>query len=568
LRRSDFVFFPRVSRPASHAALVLALALVVGCRRGADPSALLSYAAGAGAGAGGGADAASGSDAGAPTARARTVEGAAPPTDLPVLPRSGGPAPVLLDGSSRTWPPPLPENVPRLAAIAIETPVLAQPDVFAARLGQLRAGAIVEMDPRPIVGKGCTPGFRAIKPLGFVCLGTTTLDLDHPVVRASTRRPDTTEKLPYMYGLATRGGPAYASLPNAEILKTNEPHLASHLRKWAADRVSGATYGNELWGRWKSDELPPALVAMQERRSDAELPWFLRDGGRAPVLGIRSDGPRAGEFSRRNGLSFIDSLLWEGRRYNVAVDLRVVPADRFRPIKGSDFHGFRIPEDVKPPFAIIKSKKAKKLREEGGHLVSDEALEWRSVVSVTGRQRVHKGRYYMEIEGGGWVADDEVSRVDVAKKMPGWANEGEKWIDINVTRQVLVAYEGTKPVYATLVSTGEAGLDDPTKTRATKRGIFRIHTKYLTATMDSRVVGEEFELRDVPYVQYFTEGYALHAAYWHDVFGQPKSHGCINLAPEDARRLFFWTGPDVPPGWHGASAGGNGKTGTVVFVHP
>jgi lipoprotein-anchoring transpeptidase ErfK/SrfK len=307
---------------------------------------------------------------------------------------------------------------------------------------------------------------------------------------------------------------------------------------------------------------------MQERRSDAELPWFLRDGGRAPVLGIRSDGPRAGEFSRRNGLSFIDSLLWEGRRYNVAVDLRVVPADRFRPIKGSDFHGLRIPEDVKPPFAIIKSKKAKKLREEGGHLVSDEALEWRSVVSVTGRQRVHKGRYYMEIEGGGWVADDEVSRVDVAKKMPGWANEGEKWIDINVTRQVLVAYEGTKPVYATLVSTGEAGLDDPTKTRATKRGIFRIHTKYLTATMDSRVVGEEFELRDVPYVQYFTEGYALHAAYWHDVFGQPKSHGCINLAPEDARRLFFWTGPDVPPGWHGASAGGNGKTGTVVFVHP
>jgi lipoprotein-anchoring transpeptidase ErfK/SrfK len=189
-------------------------------------------------------------------------------------------------------------------------------------------------------------------------------------------------------------------------------------------------------------------------------------------------------------------------------------------------------------------------------------------VTITGRQRIQKDRTYDELEGGGWVADDELSRVDVVKKMPGWANDGEKWIDINVTRQVLVAYEGTKPVYATLVSTGEAGLDDPATTKATKRGIFRIHTKYLTSTMDSRVVGEEFELRDVPYVQYFTEGYALHAAYWHDVFGQPKSHGCINLAPEDARRLFFWTGPAVPPGWHGASAGTNGKTGTVVFVHP
>ena len=491
-----------------------------------------------------------------------------PPTDLPVLPRGGVP-PVLLDGSSHAWPPPVPESLPRLAALAIETPIFAQPDLSAPRLGQLRVGTIVEMDPRAVVGKGCSAGFRAIKPLGFVCLGSTTLDLNHPLVRAATRRPDPTQKLPYMYGLATRGGPAYASLPNAEILKTNEPHLASHLQKWATDHVSGATYGNELWGKWKSEPPPPALQAMHERRSDVEVPWFLQNGGHAPNLtGARSDGPRAGEFARRNGISFVDSLLWEGRRYNVSVDMRLMPADRFRPIKGSDFHGFRIPEDAKPPFAIVKSAKAKKLEDEAGRLVARAKLEWRSVVSLTGRQRIQKGNYYDELEGGGWAAHDELSRVDVAKKMPGWANDGEKWIDINVTQQVLVAYEGTKPVYATLVSTGEAGLDDPKTTRATKRGIFRIHTKYLTSTMDSRVVGEEFELRDVPYVQYFTEGYALHAAYWHDVFGQPKSHGCINLAPEDARRLFFWTGPEVPPGWHGASASTVGKTGTIVFVHP
>lgn len=547
-----------VSPLTKRLALAFATLLVAGCRREADPPASLTSAT-----------TAAGADGGASTSARRAVEGAAPPSDLPVLPRGSGISVVQLDGSSRPWPPPVPANVPRLAALAIETPVLSQPDVSSPRLGQLRAGAIVEMDPKAITGKGCAAGFRSIKPLGFVCLGSTTLDVDHPIVRASSRRPDHTQKLPYMYGIATRGGPAYASLPNAEILKNNEPHLASHLRRWASDKVSGATYGNELWGKWKAEPPPPALVAMQERKSDVEIPWFLRDGGHAPNLtGARSDGPRAGEFSRHNGISFVDSLLWEGRRYNVSVDLRLMPADRFRPIKGSDFHGFRIPEDAKPPFAIVKSKKAKKLREEGPRLVPSEDLGHRSVVSVTGRQRVQKGRTYDEIEGGGWVADDEVIRVDIAKKMPGWANEGEKWIDINVTRQVLVAYEGTNPVYATLVSTGEAGLDDPATTKATKRGIFRIHTKYLTSTMDSRVVGEEFELRDVPYVQYFTEGYALHAAYWHDVFGQPKSHGCINLAPEDARRLFFWTGPEVPPGWHGASAGGNGKTGTVVFVHP
>jgi hypothetical protein len=540
---------------ARRLALGTAAVLVTACGRDSAPSALLSSAAGA-------------ADGGAELASGDSVEPSGASAELPTLPRSDGAPVVSLDGSSRAWPPPPPSSVPRVAAVAIETPVLARPDVSAPRLGQLRAGAIVEMDPRPITGKGCAAGFRAIKPLGYVCLGSATLDLEHPVVRASTRRPDPTEKLPYMYGLATRGGPAYASLPHAETLRSNEPHLASHLKRWAADKVSGATYGNELWGKWKSAPLPPALEAQEQRLTDAEQPWFLRGGATSPVIGTLTDGPRAGDFSRHNGISFVDSLLWEGRRYNVAVDLRLMPADRFRPITGSDFHGFRIPEDATPPFAIVKSKKAKRLRDEGGRFVAGDRLEWRSIVSVTGKKRVRGGRYYDEIEGGGWVADDEVSRVELARKMPGWANDGEKWIDINVTRQVLVAYEGIKPVYATLVSTGEAGLDDPATTKATKRGVFRIHKKYVTATMDSREVGEEFELRDVPYVQYFTEGYALHAAYWHDVFGQPKSHGCINLAPEDARRLFFWTGPDVPPGWHAASAGTNGKGGTVVFVHP
>ena len=79
------------------------------------------------------------------------------------------------------------------------------------------------------------------------------------------------------------------------------------------------------------------------------------------------------------------------------------------------------------------------------------------------------------------------------------------------------------------------------------------------------VTGEEFELQDIPYVQYFEGGYALHAAYWHDDFGKPRSHGCINLAPEDARRLFFWTEPKVPPGWHTVL---RPLTGSVLFVHP
>ena len=80
-----------------------------------------------------------------------------------------------------------------------------------------------------------------------------------------------------------------------------------------------------------------------------------------------------------------------------------------------------------------------------------------------------------------------------------------------------------------------------------------------------KLVGDEFDLRDVPFVQYFTEGYALHAAYWHDDFGTPRSHGCVNLAPVDAAWLFGWTTPDVPEGWHAALTL---KKGTIVYTHP
>ena len=529
---------------------VFLLLFLVACRRDADPSASLTV-----------------SSASVPAASAAPLKAGsdAPPGDLPTLPRGEGTPRVSLDGSSRPEGAP-PASGARIAALAIETPVLGEPDVNAPRLGQLRAGAIVEMDPRPVSGRGCAGGFRAIKPLGYVCIGSATLDLNHPIVRASNRRPDATGKLPYMYGTATRGGPAYAHLPTAAEIKELEPHLSQHLRRWSSDRVNGASYGLDLWGKWEKEPLVPALQALADKRSDTDIPWFLAGGARSPNLSgmVESVSPKAGEFSRHNGMAFVDSLLWEGRRYNVAVDLRLMPADRFRPIRGSEFHGVRIPEDVKPPFAFVRSKKAKELDEESGRLVPVEDAPLRSTVTLTGRQRIQKGRTYDEIDGGRWIADDEVSRVEIAKKMPGWATAGEKWIDINVTRQVLVLYEGTRPVYATLVSTGEAGLDDPKTTRATTRGIYRIYTKFITATMDSKVVGEEFELRDVPYVQYFNQGYALHAAYWHDVFGQPKSHGCVNLAPEDARRIFFWTEPQVPEGWHGASSS---KTGTVVFIH-
>jgi hypothetical protein len=172
----------------------------------------------------------------------------------------------------------------------------------------------------------------------------------------------------------------------------------------------------------------------------------------------------------------------------------------------------------------------------------------------------------LETTRGVWLPAGSLRIPKLREDPAGFAREGRKWIDVSIRLQLLVAYEGKRPVFATLVSTGRGELGDPEKTDATVRGTFMIHAKHVSGTMDGDETAEDaFDLRDVPYIQYFHEGYALHGAYWHDDFGKVRSHGCINIAPADAAWLFEWTDPQVPEGWHGAV---NMAAGTLVYIHP
>jgi len=129
-----------------------------------------------------------------------------------------------------------------------------------------------------------------------------------------------------------------------------------------------------------------------------------------------------------------------------------------------------------------------------------------------------------------------------------------------------MAYVGKTAVYATLVSTGRGVLGDPETESATPRGTFMVYAKHVSATMDGADdAADSYSLLDVPFVQYFHKGFALHGTYWHDEFGRVRSHGCVNLAPQDAAWLFEWTDPPVPEHWHGVI---NKERGTVVYVHP
>jgi len=131
-----------------------------------------------------------------------------------------------------------------------------------------------------------------------------------------------------------------------------------------------------------------------------------------------------------------------------------------------------------------------------------------------------------------------------------------KWIDVDLSEQRVVAYEGQKPLRAFIVSTGLP--DTPTV-----QGTFRIRMKVRAQTM----TGPGYHLPNVEWVQYFYEDYGFHGTYWHNNFGHPMSHGCINMTNDDAQWLFAWAGPDWDPQgdiWQKVSPA---DLGTVVVVH-
>ena len=171
----------------------------------------------------------------------------------------------------------------------------------------------------------------------------------------------------------------------------------------------------------------------------------------------------------------------------------------------------------------------------------------------------------MHIGDGKLVRESDVTLLE-PRLPPEGVHAGDRWIDVDLTRQVVVAYDGRRPRYVTLVSTGRASRN-PERDHQTPAGLYQVRAKHLTAMMDRNEPGEPpYSLEDVPYVMYFHGAYAFHGAFWHDRFGQPRSHGCVNMAPTDARWLYNWAGPDLPVGWHGGYATDD-NPGTYVFVH-
>lgn len=141
--------------------------------------------------------------------------------------------------------------------------------------------------------------------------------------------------------------------------------------------------------------------------------------------------------------------------------------------------------------------------------------------------------------------DTPAFAVSQMKNVLGTTTSDNKQIFIDLTNQKLYAYEGSNLAYSFPVSTG--------KWNKTPTGEFRIWVwlRYTRMAGGNKSNGTYYNLPNVPYTMYYSNavtpkswGYSIHGAYWHNNFGQPMSHGCVNMRPEEAEQIFYWSSPN------------------------
>ncbi len=122
----------------------------------------------------------------------------------------------------------------------------------------------------------------------------------------------------------------------------------------------------------------------------------------------------------------------------------------------------------------------------------------------------------------------------------------EKHIEVDLSKQMVYAFEGDEKVMEFLISSGKWG--------KTPTGEFTIAYKTTSQKMSggSKALHTYYYLPNVQFVQFFgndeipwSKGFSFHGTYWHDKFGTPQSHGCLNMRNEDAEKLFAWTTPEM-----------------------
>jgi hypothetical protein len=471
-------------------------------------------------------------------------------------------------------------NGPKLVALKPGVIVRERPSPNGKAIGTLRAGGRVSRATDPYSKRGCAGGWYPVRPRGFVCVGDeVTLDLEHPVAKLLAEGPALERPLPYRYGRVKKGeGVLYAKLPSREEQVAAEPKLGDQREK-EPKRIGTGANDVPLTESFLPSG-PPVLhpegdgVGPDGYRTTAS---FFQFAGPQTVPAPLALGSALGQSENRvvkakSGIAVTGSfLLGEGteeRRFGITPEGRFVPIDRLTEALGSSWHGVELSQGPLPVAFAIRNPHLW-LLDRGGHPeMLDDELAPKEAVRLSGRFRTVDGTlFYATADDKRWIRHKDFVMIQPRHKFPEFAEASQKWIDISLANQTLIAWEGRRPVFATLISSGQDRLGDPaTGTPATVQGQFRVRTKVVSRPVDDAEVKGEFSLSEVPWVLEFADGFAITGSYWQSNFGDPMNFHNVTMSPVDAHWLWHWTDIEVPEGWHGVTVSDD-ATSPIVFIH-
>ena len=456
--------------------------------------------------------------------------------------------------------PPLPAPAPEalkvhaMAGYEVVT-VYGRPELTADKLGYMRIGTRT-MVTEKVEGEGCKQGFYGLPAGGFACASKgLVVDREHePPLRYPPPAPRMDQALPYDYGFVRRwNSPMWWRVPTAEELK------AVVVQREEREKLRKA----ELAAKKGQQEEPPLPNGAIDP-APAEEPVAAETGpSRAELLGMKLPlSPDTPWLERGFFLSLGEKKTEDNRSYYRTARGAYVSAGDVSGYEEKDFQGVALGEMTWPFGYTKKETKLIQLTPEG-KLKAVKSLDKRVFLDLEEEVDV-EGRAYMRTADGLLVRKEHLS-IPEPQALPKGLDPWERWIDVSLSRQMLVAYEGTRAVYVTLVSTGRKGSKE--EPYDTPTGRWRIYSKHISTTMDGNSASDgNYSIQDVPWTMFFYGSYALHGAFWHRGFGAVRSHGCVNLGPSDARWLFNWTTPFLPEGWHGVNATDE-SLGSTVIVH-
>lgn len=535
------------------------------------------------------------------------------PGEAPVLaaPQDAAPAGPPEDFGAIRPPLPLPapaELIVHAIAGYEVVAIYALPDLASPRLGYLKIGArtmvTAKIEDR---GTGCASGFHGLPAGGFACAGKGLIvDANRPPYMYLTPPPPRIDApIPYDYGVVVRDGtPMWWRIPDAEevtlagqkydaLLKAQaeveaatKPKPAAKPKEAPPDAEQPAeapepappeTAGEPLPG---VDDVeappPPAPLTPEEKAEIARREAAARKRAEARKKQEAEEERRLARKRAKLPLNSQTPFMEAGYVVSLAHKVKQQGASWWKTTRGGfvqasrvhgketrDFHGGEVPADARHAFGFVMSESAAgSARNDKGALQWKRRLAHREFLAFTEEVEVG-GRPYLVTSDGLYVRKADL-RLAAPATRPAEVQPWERWIDVDLERQLLVAYAGDVPVYAALVSSGKRGSEDEF---LTPKGRYRINGKHVSSSMDGNTASDgRYSIQDVPWAMFFHGNYALHGAFWHSKFGERRSHGCVNLGPTDARWLFFWTTPFVPDGWHGVNAH-DGAPGSMVVVH-